>query len=408
MRRCGPSILTIVVGVAHCLAAVGAAQVDAAKHRVKPPRPIGEPIAICDRCGAIDPRNLAGSAAGSFTAAWVVPSGSEFVSGEVNVRTLALDGSGDPERMLSQGFPAGVGAFGDGSFVVVWSDVKGLFGPPLVLRAQRHEATGTIRSAVELGRVFGAAIATWPAGSYLLFSEESTTPDPNQLYAQRVDVADRPGSVAMLAAFPYPEQILSGFSACTFPGAGGVIAWSSRPLVEPGTLPPSTIAAVRFDNTGARVGDAILVSAAKPTTTGRLAVSCRADRGFVVSWETMTGEDSANLVMRRFSAAGTALGQPVPVNQMAAVLGQEVVLVAEPRGRLLAVWMRLTGAVSEIRGREFSAALAPLGDEFVLQRARRGFTLGYPSATLAGPQRLVLVWNEGGQDLARVFALSDR
>jgi Ca2+-binding RTX toxin-like protein len=159
----------------------------------------------------------------------------------------------------------------------------------------------------------------------------------------------------------------------------------------------TNIGVKRYDATGTLLGSATANSGAG-TELENPTITALADGGFVVTWEDDTGSTS-DLYGRKFDAAGAPVGSDFTITLDLAVSGAEVAPLAS--GGFVVAWI----AGADVKAQLFDAAGAEDGGEFDLATSLTGgqstpHVAAYPGGGF------VAVWldsNGGNTILARVF-----
>ncbi|MDZ4761724.1 MAG: Ig-like domain-containing protein [Alphaproteobacteria bacterium] len=249
-----------------------------------------------------------------------------------------------------------------------------------------------------------SAVSPLPGGGHVVVwrsvSAAGGTP-PNELcdiYMQLYDAAGAPagGEVRVNATFP-------GLTLQTFPGvatlADGsfVITWSLY------TGPTNTfeIWARRFNADGTPLlnagspttGEFIVTNPNSPPFQFLSTIAALPDGSFVIAWESGSSASGFDIRFQRFDASNAPAGGPVTVNQLAsgnafneyadiAVLGDGSFVIAWETSPIYA--SANSTANTDVVGRRFSSAGAPMGDEFVISTTTTESQTKPDVAALAG------------------------
>lgn len=368
------------------------------------PQPEGEVFAL-STCG--DCRHtralVAGGAPGTFTAAW-----GASATFSTFFRTFDVNGNGGPEHQIapqSQSRAAGVGATGDGGFVLGWLH-------PGKLYAQRLTPTGVPSGEVihvNAGHPAGVddddpVLAAYPGGGFLVAwdrLQRGTFETP--VMTRRVDAGGNLGpevEVGRALARTLPV-------ACTTPKGTSVVGWSVQEVVPFDGPRPIGFSVRRLAPNGAALGKRIVVVPPVEAFMERsFALACAPDGGFAVAWYTgaKPARVGLDVMVQRFNAAGRKVGKPLLVNLRVEGDQSRPALLYGKDGRLLVVWASAEGEVRELRGRFIPAKGRPVEPELVLHQGTPGAVLSFPAMTSVGErEQFVLVWSEGGRLFGRVF-----
>jgi hypothetical protein len=200
---------------------------------------------------------------------------------------------------------------GSGNFVVVWQSYEqdgSLFG----IRGRRFDAQGAplgpgfAVNTYTTGQQNLPAIASTPSGSFVVvWSSEGQDGNDYGVFGQLYDASG--GTVG-------GEFRVNGYTAGTqwfpdvamAPGGGFVVAWES--IGQDGDS--GGVFARQFDDTGAPVGAAFAVNAHTTSDQDGPRLAMRPDGSFAAVWSSLNqpGGQGSDVVGRRFSASGAALG----------------------------------------------------------------------------------------------------
>jgi len=171
-------------------------------------------------------------------------------------------------------------------------------------------------------------------------------------------------------------------------GGGFVVAFTGK-----GTGDDSGVFAQRFASDESRVGSAILVNT---TTSGdqlQASIAGTGDGRFVVVWSGQGSHDRHGIHARVFNAAGVAVTTEIAIN--ATTLGDQdspaVAIAAD--GSFFVAWSgNGAGDQEGIFLRRFDAAGAAIGGEVLVNQATHGVQ-AYPSLAIAGDGTLIVTWS---------------
>jgi hypothetical protein len=243
------------------------------------------------------------------------------------VNTLTFDDQSDPRVAIRA----------DGDFFVVWT-------------SDEPDPTqgGSIRNWVR-GQLF-AADGT-PLGSEQLISEiaSGTSGDIN-------------ATVAALnnGSFVVTWASINGFGSDSQPCSPGA---------PPGCLTFS-VQARQVNSAGSAVGGQFQINDEVDSTQSHPSVVATADGGFVVFWESFSGNDgdpsSGSIQARRFAADGTPLGGDFQVNTTTPGSQDSPEAAIDDEGRILVVYESFDSDSNSVRARLFDLELNPMGDDFLV------------------------------------------
>jgi hypothetical protein len=195
----------------------------------------------------------------------------------------------------------------------------------------------------------------------------------------------------------YPTGDQWGPAICADAGGGFVVAWTQ--MVD--SLGNETeIVGRRFDPSGAALAGDFAVNS---YTTGRQvaeALACRVDGAFVIGWAYRDGQDGdrSGVFAQRFDSTGARVGPEFQANQYTTGSQFAPAIASDAAGNFVVVWVgsrQPGGDGSDVFGRRFDAAGAPLGPEFRVNSVTTG-DQRYPSVSLDPRGNFVVVWNGPG------------
>ena len=106
------------------------------------------------------------------------------------------------------------------------------------------------------------------------------------------------------------------------------------------------------------------------STQSHPSVVATADGGFVVFWESFSGNDgdpsSGSIQGRRFAADGTPLGGDFQVNTTTSGSQDSPEAAIDDEGRILVVYESFDSDSNSVRARLFDLELNPMGDDFLV------------------------------------------
>ena len=122
----------------------------------------------------------------------------------------------------------------------------------------------------------------------------------------------------------------------------------------------------RYTADGGAVGSEFIVSTfGSDANYGRPAIAAAADGSFVVAWEHSVA-GNANVMARRFDAAGNALGPEFVVNQTLPGFQKLPSVAVAPGGAFVVAWEGNSLAVNDVFARRYDASGNALGPEFMV------------------------------------------
>jgi hypothetical protein len=288
------------------------------------------------------------------------------------------------DYLISSDIDVAMSAQGD--FVVMW---EGCAGDGKAIYARRYAADGTARDTMEFGvshattrfdRLF-PALALDADGDFVSILYTSGN---DSIYGRRF-AADgtRRDTNDILINETQPGPLQEAHVAVA-PNGDFAIVWSE----SPNHYTEQQMIRVRryLANGTPRDQAALLASSSTSVYRGHPSIAIGSDSGLIVTWaEGFIHEP--DLYMRRFDAAGVALGQPALVNTTA-IAGAQITLsiASDADGDFVVAWR----SGGDIYARRFNAAGAPQGDEFPV--ADNAYYLGTPQVAAADNGDFVIAW----------------
>ena len=278
--------------------------------RVTPTGALLDPVGIALPTGApaTSPASVA-FGGGVFLVVWGdsrrEADGSDVYGARVRPDGTVLDPSGIPVSTAAGFQETPDVAFGDGSFLVAWSDRRADAALPDVLGA-RVSPSGAVVAPSPIAIATTAARETEPAvayggGSFLVvWTHGAAAPAPSDIAAARVDSSGSvldPSGIPVTAAPGTQEQ-----PDLAFNGSHHLVVWEDE------QAPPTTsISAARVDPSGAVLDPtAVTVAAAGDFPHDRPAVSASGTR-FLVAWYDGRSRQGFDAIGARIDADGTNL-----------------------------------------------------------------------------------------------------
>ena len=208
------------------------------------------------------------------------------------------------------------------------------------------------------------SIASDADGDFVVAWESSLQDGSNLgVYAQRFDAAGaRRGAEFRVNVTTFRRQ--SGASVAMDDDGVFVVAWQNHENDF-----ESDIRARVYNAAGTPLTGEILVNQVTGGDQGRASVAMDADGDFVVAWDSRFQDgDGSGIHARRFTAAGAPLGDEFPVNTVTAGWQMFPSVAADGAGGFAVCWQTTPalGAATRLSARRFDPAGEPLGDEFVV------------------------------------------
>lgn len=279
---------------------------------------------------------VAALSGGRFVVAYSVNDGGAV---RIAYRVVEANGSAGVEKVLDSGasldaaMPA-VATLADGSFVVGWRSG----GTVHVQQAAAADgsAIGAQQVYGVLSSAFSPSIAALKQGGYMVSWGEI---NDGNVYAAtsaagQAFVVNGDGYAASLAtAAPLPHMT-------TLANGNVVIAWDSY-VNAPYGFAGSDVFFQLYDSSGHALGAAVQANIEGGSGRYDAAVTALSDGGFVIAWQSQTGDyDGAGIFGRRFGADGSAIDMhEFEINQMRAgeQTGPDVAALAN--GGFAAAWV---------------------------------------------------------------------
>lgn len=326
---------------------------------------------------------VAALANGRFVVAYSVNDGSAT---RIAYRVVEANGSAGAEHVLDGGasgdaaMPA-VATLADGSFAVAWRSGG-------AVHVQQAAANGSLVGAQKdygaLSSAFSPSLSALKQGGYMVSWGEI---NDGNVYAatsasSQAFVVNGDGYAASLAtAAPLPHQT-------TLANGNVVVAWDSY-VNEPLGYSMSDIFFRVYDSTGHALGAPVQANVESGGGRYDAAVSALSDGGFVLAWQSQSGDyDGSGIFGRRFGADGNAIDtQEFGINQMRAGDQTGPDLVALANGGFAAAWVDSQAGGASVEARVYSApgtpAATPVQDG--TQDAHAGDTASVPAPAPATP-----------------------
>ena len=376
-------------------------------------------VSSCTTCIQQVPA-VAGSASGAFLTVWkgASPVDSNGVSGRMFSGTgtpMGSDFLANKDLVQDQYDPA-VARDGQGSFIVVWSEVvngnseiKGrrygptgaALGAPFKIN-QDQAGTPTIPADFNpaVAALKDGFIVTWmsilPAGNGF----PGTTP---QVLARKLGPTGAPvgNQVKINTGLVNGDRP----DVCVDTSGKPVVVWTSVdgfPLFEANH---KGVSLRQLTPAGALVGTAETVVAAPKAGSVHPAVSCGNGSTFVVVWHSdqSPAVDQTDILGQRFSRLGRPVGTPFRINTTVANQDRNPSIAHDAKGNFVVVWQAYLGSAKvSILGRRFNASAAALSPEVeVFAGADNATVPGNPDVAMIGTTgNFVVVWQDGAQSIS--------
>ncbi len=340
--------------------------------------------------------SIASLADGGFVVVWVskdpatVPAavpGPEVIEHLPNIQGQRYDAAGNAvggefqvnsETIQAQSQPSVTGLAG-GGFAVTWNQIATAPGEAPGIEGRVFDAFGTAPASefqieTELfggGPFFEPAVASLTGGGFVVgwsTAEIAVDGDFGAAKAQLFDATGAPtGGAFVVNSITDGNQILDAVAGLD--GGGFVAVWSLTGLGTPDS--DGGIGARLFNAAGAPLGPEFLVNTDTVGEQARASVAALPGGGFVVTWQA-SGAAGAEIRGQLFDAFGAPVGTEFDIDTNNAATQQGAQVTALANGGFVVSWQSgdaATGDPSEgIAAREFDAAGAPVGGEFLVNQ----------------------------------------
>jgi hypothetical protein len=310
-----------------------------------------------------------------------LPLGSEF---QVNTDTTGNQSSPD------------VAADAAGNFIVVWTDVdadgSGIVGrrynssgAPVGGEFQVNSYTTNAQS--------GASIAAAAGGDFVvMWTSQGQDGDSQGVFARRFNSAGVPfGPDFQVNVGTTGQQVPAGVAAD--PAGNFVVAWFTD------RNGGAYVLGRRYDSAGVPLGGEFQINTntLEDVGSGGGAVAADAAGNFVVVW-TVGDFFDADVVARRFDAAGAPLGGVFQANTFTNDGQLRPRVAMEPAGGSLIVWSIFDDSpAQEVEGQRYDAAGTPMGSEFQVNTyTTNGKIAG--DVAFDGLGNFMVTWTSSSQD----------
>jgi alpha-tubulin suppressor-like RCC1 family protein len=175
---------------------------------------------------------------------------------------------------------------------------------------------------------------------------------------------------------------------------GFVVVWVSSGLDGGGT----GIIAQRYQSNGAKWGGEFVVNTGTKGNQSRPSIAGLDDGGFVIAWDGSGDGNGIGVFARRFSKTSKADGEEFQVNTTKSKNQASPAVAAAGTGGFVVAWESESGDTGAgIFAQRFNAGSKPLGFEFRVNTRKAGNQTGPVAAGLDG-KGFVIVWTSDGQD----------
>lgn len=367
------------------------------------PVPIGGEIPVNTLVRASQLEVIARDAYGNFVIAWT---GVNLITNQSSIWARRYSATGVP---LSGEFRVDSGAASyesqpaiamapTGEFVIVWTEGNGL-------RARRYDARGLALGAdfalngdgpaSSLQNVPRAAIL--PDGGFVVAWQDAATSNSYfDVFVRRYDANGQPLGAAVRA-----NTYTGGYQdkPALAVGADGryIVAWNSDSQEGPqGSADAPGVYAQRFNPDGSRAGVEFRVAQSTAGAQGYPSLAYRPDGGFTVVWSGAgDAAPQGNTFLRRFDAAGQALGDELILPQDQTLWHSYGTVAIDRLGREIVTWMARPSQerfdLGSIWLRRFDTDGTPMGDQ--IEASVTDGTVDVPrAASLDADGDFVVLW----------------
>lgn len=318
------------------------------------------------------------------------------VGGEFPVNSFTSGSQGNPRAAVSAG----------GTFVVVWQGPsEGLINTGIDVYARLFDASGVPRGAefrvnsYPIGHQSDPDVVMGAAGDFVVaWSSYGQDGSGSGVYAQRYNSAGAPQGPEFRVNV---ETVGHQSAPAVAMDAAGRFAITYRDA-------KAFLLARRYSVAGVPLGGELRVNQTPVAETFyRTDVAMDAAGGFVVVWhsyETPRNGLYSDVYARRFGADGAPQGNEFRVNTVTAFGQRNPAVAASATGDFVVAWMGpFPGIGYGVYARRYSAAGAPLGDEFRISPASAN-GLQVPAVGMDAAGTFVVAWTGGGSPSYRPLA----
>ena len=361
--------------------------------------PVGLEFRVDTSGGAGFSPVLAALPAGDFLVVWV---SSAEPPGSQEIRAQRFDGGGGRRgaefrvnSTTGSPYNPSVAMAPSGAFVVAWNALPDIRGRRFVAAGAPLGADFVVASlTTNYEELKEASIAVDGQGRFVVSWVRHQGIDDYDVFARRYDAAGVPQGAALLVDRVLTPQSTQLLSARVAAAAGGdfVVVWRRQ-----GALGADVLAR-RYDAAGSALGGPFTVNSDTNSVQGAPSVSANAAGDFVVTWVGGYGR----VLARRFAADGMPRGNDSEVTSAPFARGATPGL--GPTGEFMVAWTADDEDYRGVFARRVDASGVPLGAELRLNTYTTGSQDGSVVAA-AGQGRFVLAWSSSeGSAGAGVYA----
>ena len=268
---------------------------------------------------------------------------------------------------------------------------------PPVISGLAGGVTEALVNVTTSGNQTEPAVAMSASGSYAVVWTSDGGQDGNGkgVFARLFDSAGNARS-AEIRVNTYFTSDQTQPAVAMAPSGEFVVVWSSN-----GQDGNSTgVYGQRFDAAGNKVGGEFHVSVTTAGKQEQPAIAMAADGSFVVAWSSDNGATTKDIFLRRYDAAGVAIGGEVPANTVLSEDQIQPSVGVDAAGDFVITWKTLdavSGAGKGVSAQRFDSAGVALGGEFLVNTFVTG-DQDKPIVAVAPDGRFVIAWSSNGQD----------
>lgn len=305
---------------------------------------------------------LVGMADGGFLATWDVGAG----NGMVDHVAQRFDASGaavgpllqanDVPAAAAAGTATPVALTGGGFLLEWWTNQGGVWQPTV----QVYDPAGArIGGNARIGEPAPGAVATSATvtaatdGGFVAVWSTRDDAGHSGVEFQHFDAAGHAVATAT-AALTGSALAIAAVDATVLAGSGDLVVTAMGRQADGST----GIVTMEFDAAGNAVGGQHTLADANPARQAQ--VSPLADGGFVVSWLSVASDGSEALLAQRYDAAGTAVGQELPVANMH-LANAQYGLAPTIEGGAIFVWDDAAADGGDVHAQRYSPATPQTG-----------------------------------------------
>jgi hypothetical protein len=276
-----------------------------------------------------------------------------------------------------------------GRFVVVW---EGVGAEGVGIFAQRYDSAGN-RSGNEFqvatGNAFGPRAAADAGGSFVVvWYRGDDGGAPFGVFGQRLTSAGVAiGSQFLVNTYTTGSQRNPAVAADSL--GNFVVVWES--LGQDGSA--YGVFGQRFSSDATPRGSEFRVNMTTADNQRAASVAADDDGGFVVAWQSNSGQTSYDVRAQRFDSGGNRLGSTFQVNTYSSFNQRDPDVTVDAEGRFTIVWASEVqdGDGRGVFGQQFDSTGAPNGSEFRVNTTTAG-DQDAPAVSALGDGFLV-VWD---------------